>query len=473
MLCAIDADGRAPLSSGCNGDSGGPLYTGPGDRAADPRRRQLRRPALRRRPPAVGVRRGRATVVVLRPHRRSRCRRRRGEVRRAPSGRLRCSGRPSAASRRPTGGRTGRARRLQGRGKRPPTRPQARPRPPDRLPVEGTTRAARRWRRLIQSRPALTDSMPRVADDRITRGMEAQLAEARRTLDRDERPLGWKLGFGTEAAMQKLGIDAPLVGYLPTANRLESGAVVDISSWGNRELEPEIVARAGEKGEITAIGAAIELVDLDPSVGDPEAILERNIFQRHVLLGPVTEGASPRRREARRDRRRRGGRGQRRRHRGDRRARRARQARRQDAEGRRRGARARRHGDRGSIVPALSSRPATVEVRLAPLGSLDRDLAEVRLAGPRSGRTRTGRVRRPVLRRFPCAARVNERESAPSVVGAALRSVTSGMSRANSHGLSVARRRTASSRRCVAAVRFATTRTRVRWAGSIGCSLVG
>jgi secreted trypsin-like serine protease len=28
MLCAIDADGRAPLSSGCNGDSGGPLYTG-------------------------------------------------------------------------------------------------------------------------------------------------------------------------------------------------------------------------------------------------------------------------------------------------------------------------------------------------------------------------------------------------------------------------------------------------------------
>ena len=134
--------------------------------------------------------------------------------------------------------------------------------------------------------------MPRVGDDRITRGMQAQLAEARRTLDRDERPLGWKLGFGTDAAMQKLGIDAPLVGYLPTANRLESGAVVDISQWGNAKLEPEIVARAGDKGEITAIGAAIELVDLDTSVGDPEAILERNIFQRHVLLGPVAEGAS-------------------------------------------------------------------------------------------------------------------------------------------------------------------------------------
>ncbi|HEV7804235.1 MAG TPA: trypsin-like serine protease, partial [Solirubrobacteraceae bacterium] len=28
MLCAIDADGRKPLYSGCNGDSGGPLWTG-------------------------------------------------------------------------------------------------------------------------------------------------------------------------------------------------------------------------------------------------------------------------------------------------------------------------------------------------------------------------------------------------------------------------------------------------------------
>jgi secreted trypsin-like serine protease len=28
MLCAIDVDGLEPLSSGCNGDSGGPLYTG-------------------------------------------------------------------------------------------------------------------------------------------------------------------------------------------------------------------------------------------------------------------------------------------------------------------------------------------------------------------------------------------------------------------------------------------------------------
>ena len=127
--------------------------------------------------------------------------------------------------------------------------------------------------------------MPPVSDERITRGMERQLADMRRALDRDERPLGYKLGFGTGPAMEKLGIAAPLVGHLLTANRLESGAVVDISDWGNPRLEPEIVARVGETGEIAAIGAAIELIDLDPSVGDPEEILGRNIFQRHVLLG--------------------------------------------------------------------------------------------------------------------------------------------------------------------------------------------
>jgi 2-keto-4-pentenoate hydratase len=132
-----------------------------------------------------------------------------------------------------------------------------------------------------------------MADERITEGMKHQLGDLRRKLDRDERPLGYKLGFGTEAAMKNLGTDAPLVGHLVTANRLESGAVIDISNWGNPKLEPEIVARAGEQGEITAIGAAIELVDLDTSISDPQAILEANIFQRHVLLGPVSEGADP------------------------------------------------------------------------------------------------------------------------------------------------------------------------------------
>jgi 2-keto-4-pentenoate hydratase len=132
---------------------------------------------------------------------------------------------------------------------------------------------------------------PMSEDERVTRGMKSQLGDRRRHLARDDRGLGWKLGFGTATAMEKLGIDAPLVGYLLESARLESGAVVDIARWENPRLEPEIVARVGEDGEVAAIGAAIELADLDPKASDPEAILEADIFQRHVMLGPVTEGA--------------------------------------------------------------------------------------------------------------------------------------------------------------------------------------
>jgi 2-keto-4-pentenoate hydratase len=134
--------------------------------------------------------------------------------------------------------------------------------------------------------------MPRMSgDERITRGMKSQLADRRMALARDDRGLGWKLGMGTPAAMKKLGTDAPLVGYLLQSARLESRAIVDISEWRNPRLEPEIVARVGDDGEITAIGAAIELADPDPNASDPEAILEADIYQRHVMLGPVTEGA--------------------------------------------------------------------------------------------------------------------------------------------------------------------------------------
>ena len=79
---------------------------------------------------------------------------------------------------------------------------------------------------------------PMSEDERVTRGMKRQLADRRPPLGRDDRALGWKLGFGTPGAMKKLGIDGPLVGYLLDSARLESGAGVDLSSWGTRGSSP-------------------------------------------------------------------------------------------------------------------------------------------------------------------------------------------------------------------------------------------
>ena len=141
-------------------------------------------------------------------------------------------------------------------------------------------------------------------DERIDRGMATQLAERRRRIDAGEHPLGWKLGMGVPAAMEKLGTEAPLVGYLLESARVESGATVDVSGWSNPKLEPEIAVHLGAdvpggtlrqdaEAAIAGVGVAIELVDLDADESDPENILAADIYQRHVLLGPLQEGATP------------------------------------------------------------------------------------------------------------------------------------------------------------------------------------
>jgi 2-keto-4-pentenoate hydratase len=141
-------------------------------------------------------------------------------------------------------------------------------------------------------------------DPRIERGLLAQLTGRHRRLEDGESSLGWKLGMGVPAAMERLGTSAPLVGYLLRSGLVEDGSVVDIGSWSNAKLEPEIAVHMGAdldgsgsrdeaSAAIAGLGVAIELVDLDPDEADPEAILAANIYQRHVLLGPVQSGVSP------------------------------------------------------------------------------------------------------------------------------------------------------------------------------------
>jgi 2-keto-4-pentenoate hydratase len=127
----------------------------------------------------------------------------------------------------------------------------------------------------------------------IERGMRAMLALRRERLAAGERAIGWKVGFGSPAGMEQLGIDRPLVGFLTDRGLLPDGAAVAIGGWRAPMLEPEIavhLARDVEDDAGAAIGglsAAIELADLDPPPSDPEAILAGNIYHRHVMLGPV------------------------------------------------------------------------------------------------------------------------------------------------------------------------------------------
>ena len=51
-------------------------------------------------------------------------------------------------------------------------------------------------------------------DPRIARGMEKQLGQRRARIAAGEKPLGWKVGLGAPAAMERLKIKAPLVGFM-------------------------------------------------------------------------------------------------------------------------------------------------------------------------------------------------------------------------------------------------------------------
>lgn len=149
----------------------------------------------------------------------------------------------------------------------------------------------------MRCRKEVTNSMALLWEDaRVRRGMTAQLAARRARLVAGERPLGWKLGFGAPAAMERFRIGAPLVGYLMKTAQLPSGADVRLDTWVKPVVEPEIAIHIGTDvvagsdhaaaaAAIAALGPALELADMDIPPDDPEAILRGNIFQRHVILG--------------------------------------------------------------------------------------------------------------------------------------------------------------------------------------------
>jgi 2-keto-4-pentenoate hydratase len=134
-------------------------------------------------------------------------------------------------------------------------------------------------------------------DTRVRRGMERQLDLRRGMLEEGARPIGWKLGLGTPAAMERLGTPAALVGFLTDRSVLEPGADCRVGEWGKPTAEPEVAIHIGAdvpggadtavaEAAIAGLGPAIELVDIgDPS--DVEEVLAGDIFHRHVLLGPA------------------------------------------------------------------------------------------------------------------------------------------------------------------------------------------
>jgi 2-keto-4-pentenoate hydratase len=137
----------------------------------------------------------------------------------------------------------------------------------------------------------------------IKKGMTAQLATRRARIAAGEKPIGWKVGFGAPASLQKLGLAAPLIGFLMQKAQLAPGSIVSLKNYVRPVAEPEIAACMGSDlgagatpdavlAAIKELRPAIEIADLDPPPAPDilDQVLAGNIFQRHVLVG---EGAHP------------------------------------------------------------------------------------------------------------------------------------------------------------------------------------
>jgi 2-keto-4-pentenoate hydratase len=135
----------------------------------------------------------------------------------------------------------------------------------------------------------------------IQKGMPLQLAARRARIAAGEKPLGWKVGLGAPALMQKVGISAPIVGFLMQGAQIRSGGAVSLKGYVRPVAEPEIAVRMAAtpspgasadavRAAIREIMPAIEIADMDPvpTPDNLDVILEGDVFQRHVVIGEAT-----------------------------------------------------------------------------------------------------------------------------------------------------------------------------------------
>jgi 2-keto-4-pentenoate hydratase len=132
-----------------------------------------------------------------------------------------------------------------------------------------------------------------VSEQGVAGGMAALLARRADTLAAGAEPVGWKIGFNLPAIQERLGIDAPLAGFLSTAGLLEDGAT-HVTEGQPTVAEAEVAVELGEDARtIVALLPALEVADLPDLSWGVERILAGNIFHRAVAFGPRVETAEP------------------------------------------------------------------------------------------------------------------------------------------------------------------------------------
>jgi 2-oxo-hept-3-ene-1,7-dioate hydratase len=119
----------------------------------------------------------------------------------------------------------------------------------------------------------------------VDRAMRAQLQRFRQALARGMPRLGWKIGINDPKMLARLGVDAPVVGWLAGDRAVETDQAYTLVAGTRVSLEAEVAIRLGGGGAIDALAPAFELVNYNLPGSAFEGIVEHDIFHDAVAFG--------------------------------------------------------------------------------------------------------------------------------------------------------------------------------------------
>lgn len=133
--------------------------------------------------------------------------------------------------------------------------------------------------------------------DVLLHGMAAQLEQWRREVQARGLRLGWKIGYNDRAAQERMGLAAPVLGFLRRDRLLVPDGVVEIRQDAVIKVEVEVAVRLGRDvppdvtvaeadAAIAAMAPAVEVVDVTQPLEGIDALLRGNLYHAAVLIGP-------------------------------------------------------------------------------------------------------------------------------------------------------------------------------------------
>jgi len=122
----------------------------------------------------------------------------------------------------------------------------------------------------------------------LDQAMAAQLRAFRDRVANGMPRLGWKIGLNDPRMLERVGLEAPVVGWLAGDRALASGGLYVPPPGARVALEAEVAVKVGGGGAVAGVAPAFEIVNYSRPGSSLEGIVEHDIFHDAVVLGRET-----------------------------------------------------------------------------------------------------------------------------------------------------------------------------------------